>query len=184
MKTQTKLTLTEHQVLAKKLLLIESLYDDVIKILSKRVFPNHKIHKSLKKDLKTRLTNNLRCSLDDEYHRLIDNETFNKLGHIYYNRHKKVKFEATVNLPEKSDYIINKSMYSLQGERIIVEQMFSDPEYHYLDYIAYIHFYKGKELQTKKRTKSLVNKLIEQEAIFTDCAMWRREWLTDFVEIT
>ena len=183
MKTQTKLTLIEHQVLANKLLLIENLYSDIIKLLSKKVLKNHEIHKSLKKDLKTRLTNNVRCSLDDEYHRLIDNDTFNKLGHIYYNRVKRVKFLATVNLPEESEFTINDAMYLLQGKRIIVETI-DDPDYNYIDSTIYLLTENGIPLATKKRSEYLFHQLVKDKINFIDCSMWRREWLTDFVEIT
>lgn len=78
--------LETHKILAKNLLEIEKLYSEVNSILSKNLPYNHKIKKAFKQDIKTHLTNKTRCLLDDEFHKLINDDEFKNLGHIYYNR--------------------------------------------------------------------------------------------------
>ena len=167
----------EHIELAEKLLLIEKYYDDIQKILSRKFVSNDKINKAFKNDMKTRLTNETRNLLDDEYHKLVDDETFKMHGHIYYKR-RSPKFEATVNLPTKSDYIINPCMYAMQGKRITVEPMWTDSEYQYIDFLIY--YEDNNKCIVGMNTKKLFNKLLKEKVPFADSSMWRREWLSDF----
>jgi len=90
------------------------------------------------------------------------------------------KFEATVNLPKESDYIINPCMYAMQGKRITVEQ-FKDTEYHYIDFLIY--YEDNNKYIAEVSTKNLFNKLLKNKVPFADSSMWRREWLSDFKEI-
>lgn len=171
----------EHIELAEKLLLIEKYYDDIQKILYHKFLSNDKVIKAFNRDIKTRLTNSTRCLLDDEYHKLIDDETFKKHGHIYYKRKNSPKFEATVNLPEKSNFIINPCMYAMQGKRIIIEPMWQDSEYQYIDFLIY--YKDNSKCIVETRTTNLFNKLLINKVPFADSSMWRREWLSDFKEI-
>ena len=100
---------------------------------------------------------------------------------------KKPKLMGTVNLPNQinTEYIINPSMYELQGKRIEVEKIIDDPDYQYIDNFVY---YKEKEkLVIKKSNKKLLNKLVEQmgknelEIGLCDGAMWRKEWLSNLL---
>jgi hypothetical protein len=80
------ITLDDHKILAQKLLQIEKLYFDVQQIFTKKLSHNHKIQKAFKQDCKTCLTNKTRCYLDDEFHKIISDDEFQTLGHIYYER--------------------------------------------------------------------------------------------------
>lgn len=98
---------------------------------------------------------------------------------------KKTKLMGTVNLPNQinTEYIINPSMYELQGKRIEVEKMIDDPDYQYIDNFVY---YKEKEKWIiKKSTNKLLDKIVKQmkkgelEKGLCDGAMWRKEWLSN-----
>ena len=55
-----------------------------------------KSHRLMKQLYKTRTTGSnlfdkIKSHLDEEYHRLINDQEFNKLGHIYYNLNERFK---------------------------------------------------------------------------------------------
>jgi hypothetical protein len=86
MKKRKDIDLTEHALLAKDIYHIKDCIYALRAFLLERKSTLPEI--SQLRSMEARL-DSLRSKLDNKYHALIDNKTFDEFGHIYYSRGKK-----------------------------------------------------------------------------------------------
>ena len=86
MKKRTAITLEQHRLLAMSIYHIKDCTHALHSFLLDKEACLPEI--SQLRSVEARL-DSLRSKLDDKYHKLIDDETFNELGHIYYSRGKR-----------------------------------------------------------------------------------------------
>ena len=97
----SKLTLSDHIEIARKLRLAIANLEDIRLKCGANYPKNHKINNLLRRILYSYMTmDRLKYLLDDEYHNLISNEEFEKYGHIYYDV---TAMERTINLTKERD---------------------------------------------------------------------------------
>jgi hypothetical protein len=83
-----KMTLEEHLQTASELAIATHYLDKIFWRCLKHYPKSGKLMKSLRKLLNVAgdgILSHVKNHLDNEYHKLIDEETFRKHGHIYYN---------------------------------------------------------------------------------------------------
>jgi len=85
MKKRAAITLEEHTLLAMSIYHIKDSIHALHAFLLDKELSGPEI--SQLRSMEARL-DSLRSKLDSKYHALIDDETFKKLGHIYYSRGK------------------------------------------------------------------------------------------------
>jgi hypothetical protein len=86
MKKRKDINLTEHALLAKDIYHIKDCIYALRAFLLERKSTLREI--SQLRSMEARL-DSLRSELDEKYHALIDDKTFDEFGHIYYSRGKK-----------------------------------------------------------------------------------------------